>query len=34
LLAPTPRRKKRMRQIGEVDIPQSALIAVLEMDSR
>ena len=34
LLAKQKKGKKRMRQIGEVEIPQSAFIAALKMDSR
>ena len=34
LLEKQKKGKKRMRQIGEVEIPQSAFIAALKMDSR
>ena len=34
LLEKQKKGKKRMRQIGEVEIPQSAFIAALKMDNR
>ena len=34
LLEKQKKGKKRMRQVGDVEIPQSAFIAALKMDSR